>query len=323
MTRAGQVLPQREPTRVVFFGSGAFAIPILEALVGRPDVRVVAVVSTPDRPAGRSGALRPTPVSAWARDIGLPLLQPSRLRDPEAIAAIAALRADLGVLADYGRIVPPEILRLPPLGILNAHPSLLPRHRGATPVAATILEGDPQAGVSLMVMDEGLDTGPVLASRSWPLASDATAPALEAEAARVGADLLTEVLPDWIAGRRRATPQVEDAATLTRPLTRDDGRLDPSRPARELERMVRALRPWPRTFIDLDGSRLIVLAASLASSRSTDRPGQIVADGRGLALATVDGRLCLDEVQPPGGRPMSGEAFRRGRGRSLVAGENA
>ncbi len=323
MTRARGVLSQRAPTRVLFFGSGEFAIPILDALLERSDMQVLAAVSTPDRPAGRSGRLRPTPVSQRARDLGLPLLQPSRLRSPEASAAIGALGADLGVLADYGRIVPAGILGLPPLGILNVHPSLLPRHRGATPIAATILAGDPRAGVTVMAMDEGLDTGPLLASRSWPLPDGVTAPELEAEAARVGAALLTEVLPDWIAGRLPAIPQAEAAATLTRPLARDDGRLDPSRPARDLERMVRALCPWPGTFIDLDGSRLIVLAASLAPSRSTDRPGSIVAEGRGIALATADGRLSLDEVQPPGGRPMRGEAFRRGRGRHLVVGEDA
>jgi methionyl-tRNA formyltransferase len=323
VTPAREVISQQDPTRVVFFGSGEFAIPTLDALLARPDVHVVAVVSTPDRPAGRSGRLRPTPVSEHARHLGLPLLQPSRLRTPEAIAAIAALQVDLGVLADYGRVVPPGILELPPLGILNVHPSLLPRHRGATPVAATILAGDPQAGVTVMAMDEGLDTGPLLASRSWSLADDVTAPELEAEAARVGAELLIEVLSSWVAGRLPATPQAEDAATLTRPLVRDDGRLDPSRSARELERMVRALRPWPGTFIELDGSRLIVLAASLAPSGPTDRPGRIVAEGRGIALATTDGRLVLDEVQPSSGQPMSGEAFRRGRGRHLIGGEDA
>lgn len=318
MTGSGE-LPGREATRVVFFGSGAFAVRILDALVMSPVTAVAGVVSTPDRPAGRSGAIRPTPVSARARALNLPILQPVRLRSPEAGAAIDAVGADLGVLADYGRIVPPAILDLPRHGILNVHPSLLPRHRGATPIPATILAGDPTAGVSIIRMDEGLDTGPVVASRSWPLTGDETAPELETEAARVGADLLLEVVPAWVGGRLTATPQDDRAATMTRPMTREDGRLDAGRPAVELERMVRALQPWPGTFIEIAGQRLIVLAASVGPSQPDDRPGSIVGNAQGLALASGDGRLVLEMVQPQGGRPMSGAAFVRGRGRHLVA----
>ena len=318
MTGSG-VLPGRAATRVVFFGSGGFGVAILDALLAEPRTMVVAVVSTPDRPAGRSGAPRPTPVSARAREIGLPLLQPARLRSPGVVAELAATGADLGVLADYGRIVPPSILTLPPHGILNVHPSLLPKHRGATPIPATILAGDAVAGVSIIRMDEGLDTGPIVAARSWPLGGDETAPEVEAEAARVGAALLVDVLPGWVEGRLTAIPQEDRGATMTRPLSRDDGRLDPSRPAAVLERAVRALRPWPGTFVELDGLRLIVLAASVAPAGEGDRPGKVVGDARGLALATTEGRLVLEEVQPPGGRPMSGAAFLRGRGRHLVA----
>ncbi len=308
----------RTPTRTIFFGSGDLALPALELLLRLPETKVVGVVSTPDRPAGRSGALRPTLVSARARDLGLPLLQPERLRSHEAVADIAAMAADLGVLVDYGRVVPPAILGLPRLGILNVHPSLLPRHRGATPIAATILAGDETAGVTIILMDEGLDTGPIVAARSWPLRGDEAAPQLEAEAARIGAELLGAVLPDWIAGRSRPIPQRTQGVTLTRPLARDDGRLDPTRPAAELERMVRGLQPWPGTFLDVDGSRLIILAAAVSAGRPGDRAGMLVGEGRGLALATAADRLRLDEVQPQGGRRMSGEAFRRGRGRHLV-----
>jgi methionyl-tRNA formyltransferase len=279
---------------------------------------VVGVISTPDRPAGRSAGLRPTPVSARARDLGLPLLQPERLRSAEVAADIGALAADLGVLADYGRIVPPAILGLPRLGIVNVHPSLLPRHRGAAPIPATILAGDETAGVTIILMDEGLDTGPVLAARRWRLRGDETTPELEAEAARVGAELLAESLPDWIAGRSRPIPQATSGATLTRPLVREDGRLDPMRPAAQLERMVRGLQPWPGTYLELEGGRLIVRAATVTDGRSGDRPGRLVGEGRGIALATASGRLCLDVVQPQGGQPMSGEAYRRGRGRRLV-----
>ncbi|MGZ8528665.1 MAG: methionyl-tRNA formyltransferase, partial [Candidatus Limnocylindrales bacterium] len=157
------------PARTVFFGSGEFAVPILEALVAAPEVELVGVVSAPDRPAGRGGNPSPTPVAARARRLGLTLLQPARIRDEASVAEIAALRPGLGVLADYGRIVPAAILGLPAHGILNVHPSLLPRHRGASPIPATILAGDPTTGVTLIRMDEGLDTGPTIARDEVPI----------------------------------------------------------------------------------------------------------------------------------------------------------
>lgn len=310
--------PGHVPARVVFFGSGSFAVPILEALLADPVVSVVAVVSTPDRPAGRHATPVSTPVGALALGRGLPLLRPERLREPSVVAALAALDADLGVLADYGRIVPPELLAVPPLGILNVHPSILPRHRGATPVPATILAGDPEAGVTIMAMDAGLDTGPVVATRRWPLDGDETTPELEAAAAAVGAALLGETLPGWIAGTTAAVAQNETSATLTRPFRRADGRLDPARPAAELERRVRALRPWPGTYLDTARGRLAVHEAATAPNEPGDRVGHLVASGDGLALATTAGRLVLAVVQPAGGRPMPGPAFRRGAGRSLV-----
>ncbi len=310
--------PRPDPPRVVFFGSGSFAVPILEALMADPAVLVVAVVSTPDRPAGRRATPVATPVGALAVGLGLPLLRPERLREPSVVAAIAALDADLGVLADYGRIVPPDLLTVPRHGILNVHPSILPRHRGATPVPATILADDPEAGVTVMAMDAGLDTGPVVASRRWPLRGDETAPELEAVAAVAGAALLAETLPGWIAGTIPAVPQDETRATLTRPFRRADGQLDPARPAAELERRVRALRPWPGTYLETTRGRLAVHEAATAPAEPGDRAGHLVASGDGIALATGAGRLVLGLVQPAGGRPMPGPAFRRGAGRALV-----
>jgi len=300
------------PARTVFFGSGTFAVPILGALVAHPSVEVVGVVTPPDRPAGRRAEPTPVPVAVGARRLGLPLLQPERVRAPETAAAIEALAPDLGVLADYGRIVPPSILEIPRHGILNVHPSLLPRHRGATPVPATILAGDPEAGVAVMLMDAGLDTGPVLGSRSWPLDGTETAPELEARAAREGAALLTELLEPYLRGERVASPQDEALATLTRPLRRPDGLLDPGRPAVELERQVRAYQPWPGSFIETPAGRLAILRGLVAERGASDRTGALVADGLGLAIVAADGRLRLLEVQPAGGRAMSGAAFRRG-----------
>lgn len=298
--------------RTVFFGSGAFAVPILEVLAEIPTVAVVGVVSAPDRPSGRRGEPTSVPVARRARGLDLVLLQPARLRAPEAIADVAALRPDFGVLADYGQIVPGSVLRLPPKQILNVHPSALPRHRGATPIPATILAGDRQAAVSLIRMDEGLDTGPIVAQSRWALEGTETAETLEAEAARRGARLVRETLEPWLAGRLPEVPQDQAGATLTRPLAREDGRLDPTRPAFELERQVRAYVPWPGSFVDTSLGRLIVHRAAVGPGVPGDDPGTLVGDGDGLALATPEGRLRILEAQLAGRRSMDAEALRRG-----------
>src|SRR4051794_929885 len=162
--------------RTIFLGSGSFAVPILDALLADSRVELVGIVTAPDRPAGRGASMLPTPVALKARAMWVPLLQPARIGDPDAIAAVAALRPDLGVLADYGQIVPRELLDLPVHGILNLHPSLLPRHRGASPIQATIADADDRAGVTIMRMDEGLDTGPIVATTDWPTTGRETAP---------------------------------------------------------------------------------------------------------------------------------------------------
>lgn len=299
--------------RTLFFGSGAFALPILDALVADPRVELVAIVTAPDRAAGRGRTLLPTPVALRARAMWVPLLQPDRVRDPAVLAEIAALRPDLAVLADYGQIVPRELLDLPRHGFLNVHPSLLPRHRGASPIQATIAGGDAQAGVTIIRMDEGLDTGPIVASGAWPTDGTETAPELEARAAREGAALLTASLGDWLAGSTEPTPQPQAGATLTKRLRRADATLDPTRPASELERQVRAQPPWPGSAVETTAGRLTVHRASTAGSKAGDEVGTLVGHGDGLALATADGRLVLDEVQLAGRRQLSGGEFLRGQ----------
>lgn len=298
--------------RVVFVGSGSFAVPVLQALAAAPEIQLVGVVTAPARKAGRRGELRSTPVADAAEGHGVPILTPERLRAPASIAAILDLRPALAVLADYGQIVPPPLLDLPH-GALNLHPSLLPRHRGATPIPATILADDVETGVTLMRMDEGLDTGPIVAVDRWPLTGAETAPELEAQAANAAAGLLVRSLAAWLGGKLDAVPQDEVAATLTRPLRREDGRLDPHRPAVELARQVRAYQPWPGSFIEIGDERLVILAASVARAGPDDRLGALVPDDRGPALATSDGRILFEEVQPAGGRSMSGVEYLRGR----------
>jgi methionyl-tRNA formyltransferase len=287
---------------------------VLEALAGASHVALVAVLTTPPRPAGRRAALAATPVGERAGLLGLPVLTPARLRDPATVADVSGLHAAVGILADYGKLVPSAILDLSPHGILNLHPSLLPRHRGATPIPAAILDGDAETGVTLFRMDAGLDTGPILASEAVALVGDEDAPGLEARLATVAADLLRRSLGPWLEGSLPAVAQPPEGASLTRPFRRDDGRLDPGRPAALLERQVRALRPWPGTFVEASTGRVGVLRAEVASGEPGDEQGRLVWDaGSGLALATAEGRLRLLEVQPAGGRRMDGATFVRGR----------
>jgi len=287
---------------------------VLRTLASQPATHVVGVVTAPPRPVGRRRVVRRTPVHEAADELGLPVLTPERLRRPDAIGSVLELGAALAVLADYGQLVPPPLLELP-YGALNLHPSLLPRHRGASPIPATILAGDDRTGVTLMRMDEGLDTGPIVATDIIELSGSETAPELERDLAGRAAELLAATLEPWLRGERQPTPQPTEGATLTRPLRREDGLLDPRRDAAALERQVRAHAPWPGSFIETTAGRIAVLRASVGPAAATDAnmpAGTIVADGEGIALTTSDGWLILDEVQPPGGSRMTGAAYRRG-----------
>jgi methionyl-tRNA formyltransferase len=301
------------PTRTLFFGSGTVALPALSRLLDSGLVEIESVVTAPARPAGRKGRLTSTPVAELAADHELTIRTPRTLRDEAVQAELATAGAELIVLADYGRIIPGAVLDLPRHGALNIHPSLLPRHRGAAPVIGTILEGDDVAGVTVMRMDEGLDTGPIVAQRYLALEGTEVAPELEARLAAMGAELLLEVLPGWLDGSVTATPQPAEGATLTRMLRREDGRLDPRKPAAELERQVRAYQPWPGSFLEHDGARLKVWAASLLAQDVSVEPGVVILTEGTLGLGTVDGVLRLDEVQPAGSRRMSGAEYRRGK----------
>ncbi|MEO5703940.1 MAG: methionyl-tRNA formyltransferase [Candidatus Limnocylindrales bacterium] len=300
-----------DPARTIFFGSGSFAVQMLDVVARHPRLQLIAVVTAPDRPAGRSKALTPTPIAIRARELDVPIYQPVKVRAPESVAELAALLPDLGVLADYGQIVPRAVLDLPRHGILNVHPSLLPHHRGATPIPAAIAAGDEEGGVSIIRMDEGIDTGPIVASRSWALTGTERAPELEAKAALEGAVLLGDAVGAWL-DWGEARPQGE-GGTVTRPFRREDARLDPARPARELERQVRANAPWPGTFVDTDLGRVALLVASVTDSEPGDAPGLLVEDRGRLALATGEGRLVFDEAQRAGKRVLRGEEFLRGQ----------
>ncbi len=303
--------PRASRPRTIFLGSGQFGVGSLRRLAGTPEVELVGVVTAPARPAGRGRRATRTPIEVAARDMAVgAILTPERLRSGEAIEAVLALEPEMLVLADYGRLVPFELLELP-FGALNLHPSLLPRHRGASPIPAAILAGDAETGVTLMRMDAGLDTGPIVARSRVGLASRETAPLLEKHLAREAEALLARSLGPWIRGELDQVPQPDEGATLTKPLKRGDGLLDASRPAALLERQVRAYQPWPGSFLDTPHGRLIVLRATVVPG-SAGPPGRLVG-GADLRLATSDGWLVLDEVQPAGKRPMSGPDYARGR----------
>ncbi len=294
--------------RTVFIGSGGFGRETLWRLGEHPDVELVGVVTAPPRPAGRGGRTTVTPIHETARHLEVrPILTPPRLRDQAALTGVLGLSPDLVVLADYGQIVPPALLDLRN-GALNLHPSLLPRHRGATPIPATILAGDPETGVTLMRMDAGLDTGPIVAQMRVAIQGDETTPLLEETLEVEAAGLLTRYLGPWLRGKITATPQPEVGATITRPLRREDGRLDVRRPATDLERQVRAYQPWPGSFVETDLGRLIVWRAE--PEPAGPRLGEFDETGVGTGAGS---RLRLREVQPAGGNRMSWDAFVRGR----------
>ncbi|MEP6639344.1 MAG: methionyl-tRNA formyltransferase [Chloroflexota bacterium] len=298
--------------RTVFLGSGGFGVGALRALSAHPDVDLVGIVTAQPRPAGRKQRVTQTPIEMTAGDVGIEtILTPERLRTPEAISSVLALEPELAVLVDYGQIVPPELLALRH-GALNLHPSLLPRHRGATPIPAAILAGDAETGVTLMRMDAGLDTGPIVARRTRRLDGTETTPVLEAVLAQDAADLVATHLGSWIAGELEARPQPIEGVSLTRPLRREDGRLDPRHPAVELERQVRAYQPWPGSFIDTVAGRIVVWRAhdiGIPADGETMLPGRIRNSGMDAGDQAF---LTFDEVQPAGGRRMSWKDFLRG-----------
>jgi methionyl-tRNA formyltransferase len=304
--------------RVVFMGTPQFAVPTLRTLDEYHDL--VGVVTQPDRRAGRGRRLVESPVKQAASERGLDLFQPRTLRGPEAVAHLAAWRPEVIVVAAFGQILPATVLDLPPHGSLNVHGSLLPRYRGAAPVAAAILHGDAVTGITIMQMDEGLDTGPILAQAECPIAPDDTTASLTAKLAELGARLLIETLEGWLNGTVRAQPQDDAQATYCSQLKKEDGRLDWSQPAAYLDRQVRACDPWPGAYTTWQGQRLKVLRAKpLPDWKGAGQPGQVQEVGVGLGVVTGKGALELHEVQLAGKKPMPAGQFARGQ-RDLVGG---
>jgi methionyl-tRNA formyltransferase len=298
------------PLRVVFFGSPAFAVPSLRAVAA--ETTLVAVVSQPDRPAGRGQAPAPPAVKVAAGALGVPVVQPEKVRTPETLAALAAFGADLFVVVAYGRILPQALLDLPRLGAYNVHASLLPRLRGAAPIQWALIRGDAEAGVSIMRMEAGLDTGPVAAMRALPIADDDTAGTLSGKLAELGAGLLVETLPAIAGGRVTLAPQDDARATLAPLLTKSDGHLTFDRPARVVSAHARGVDPWPGASANLDGAPLKLFAPrvlDVGTSAPAARPGEVLGlRAEGLAVACADGAVAFGELQLPGRRRLPAAA---------------
>ena len=298
--------------RLVFCGTATFAVPSLRACAAHHEV--AAVVTRADRPGSR-GRPAPRPVANAAHDLGLEVLTPARIGAPEVVRDLLGLTPDCLVVAAYGQILPAPLIDPPPHGAVNVHASLLPRWRGASPIAHAILAGDAKTGVSIMRMDAGLDTGPVYASVDLPIASDATTPLLTEQLAELGAAELTSVLHGLEAGTAVATPQLEEGVTYAPRLSRADGRVDwAACGAVDVDRMVRALQPWPGVVATLEGVDVQIQAGAVTATAPGVMPGAVAGrEGESVVVATREHGYRLDLITPPGKRAMTPAAFLRGR----------
>jgi methionyl-tRNA formyltransferase len=305
-------------------GTPDFAVPSLEYLTLRH--QVVAVYTQLDKPAGRGRLLAPPPVKKVALALGLPVVPVASLKSAETVAQLAELHPEAIVVAAYGQILPPAVLEIPRYGCLNVHPSLLPRFRGASPVAAAILAGDEFTGVSIMLMDKGLDTGPVLARAQIPISKQDTTGSLTRKLSLIGARLLQEVLVGWVRGEITPQPQNEAEATYSAPISKESGEIDWHLPAEQIERQVRAYQPWPGCYTRWQGKQLRIIEAVPLPKEGVLEAGHLVTlnpdkEGQGAAfgVATGEGILGVCQVQLEGRRAMSAVEFLRGQRQFLGA----
>lgn len=297
--------------RTVFMGSPDFAVPTLHALASDGRYMLVGVVTQPDRPAGRHMTLTPPAVKVAAEALGVPVIQPEKLRQPEAMDQLQAWDPHLIVVAAFGQLLRPAVLDMPRYGCVNVHASLLPRHRGAAPIQAAILAGDAETGITIMKMDPGLDTGPMIRQRAILIEPDDTGGSLFEKLSQLSGPFLLETLPDYIAGNLTPVPQPESGSTYAPMLKKEDGLLDFTRSAIELERRVRAFNPWPGCFINEESGPLKVHKAHVKAAKT--EPGKrVVVDGGLPAIGTAEGLIVFDELQPAGKKSMPGKAFLAG-----------
>jgi len=306
---------------IVFIGTPDFAVPSLRRLAA-DRLEIAAVVTQPDRATGRHrNKLKAPPVKEAALELGLPVLQPPTLRDPDVVAQLRALTPEVMIVVAYGQILRQEILDIPPRGVINVHASLLPKYRGASPIAAAILGADEETGVSIMLMDAGMDTGPVLARRHATITPDDTTGSVSERLADIGAELLGETLPGWLAGRIEAQPQDNSRATVTRLIRKEDGAIDWTLPAVDVWRRVRAYNPWPGAYTALDGEQVTIWRAWPLGTAAGEPPGTTLSMPSGVpveggeaafAVQAGSGALAVLELQRSGRRRVTSAEFSRG-----------
>lgn len=302
---------------MVFMGTAELAATVLSAVAARPAGPLVAVVSQPDRPRGRDLMMQPTPVKVEAHRLGLPVLQPEKARDPAFIEQLRQIEPDLILVAAYGQILPKILLDLPRRGCLNVHTSLLPRFRGAAPIQWALANGETETGVTIMRMDIGLDTGPILAAQATKIQDDDTGQTLHDRLARIGGELLVETIPGYLAGAIVPRAQEDAYATVARKITKEDGRIDWTRPSEVLWRRLRAFTPWPGafTFLPAEPKPRMIKVLSAEPVNRTGLPGEVLqADKGGIVVGCGLGALRIRELLPEGGRRLTAGEFLAGNG---------
>ena len=300
--------------RIVFIGAGEIGVPALQALLRSSEHQLTGIVTQPDKPVGRAQRIEPTPIKNALAGTKVPILQPARIKDRQAIEEIRALQPDAIVVMAYGQILPPEVLEIPRIACLNLHASLLPRWRGAAPIQAAIAAGDPQTGITVMYMAEGLDTGDILLQREIDILPTETGGALHDRLAQIAPDALLDAVQMLAKGTAPRIPQDNALATYAPKLTRDDGKIDWSEPAEIIERKIRAFNPWPGAFTEiasLGTRKLKIFSAAIVDI--SGKPGEFLRSEEELIVAAGKDALSLNEVQPEGKRRMDAAAFLRGR----------
>ena len=299
--------------RIVFMGTPEFAVPSLKALAGSGE-EVIAVVAQPDRPQGRGLKLSPPPTKVLAEERGIPVLQPPGIRTEAFLKELTELNPDVIVVAAYGKILPKPVLDLPPSGCINVHASILPKYRGAAPVNWAIARGEKITGVTIMRMDEGMDTGDILLTREVPIEDDDTGETLARKLSHAGAELLLIVLGNLKRGESRPRKQDDSHATYAPMLKKEDGRIDWTKPAREIRALIRGMLPWPGAFTLLDGKLLKIYKAAISEGQGKGKEGEVINAPQGvLRVNTGEGALDIIELQMEGGKRLSSRDFLLGR----------
>ena len=299
--------------KIVFFGTPAFAVPFLKQLHDDPSIEVVAVVCQPDKPAGRSQEPSIPAVKTFALEKSIPVLQFETLRDASAVETLKSLQADAFVLVVYGKILPQDVLDIAPLGVVNVHPSMLPKYRGPSPMKTAILNGERETGISIMLLDSGMDSGPVLAQKPVTIDARETNESLEQKMCDVGPFFLVETLKAYVREDLKPVPQDDSRATISKLLSRDDGHIDWSKTAVEIDRQLRAFDPWPGCWTLWNERRLKILSASVVTGPSShDDPGTVFKNENDILVTTSTEFIRLTQVQLEGKQPQSIEEFVNG-----------